>query len=197
MVLCGQGCFGVCGFIDFLPRVMSTGTTAHSLTHPVDEYYIDSIANTEKRRAVATRAHVRYTLVAATRPPTEAMTETEKPCQLCNPTDAVLENDLAYVRYDDNSLSRGHVLVIPRRHVANFFDMTTAEKHAVLALLGSAKHFIDRQHAPDGYNIGANIGQAGGQTRMHVHVHLIPRYQGDVPEPRGGVRCVLAGKCRT
>ena len=106
----------------------------------------------------------------------------------------LLESELAYVRYDNNSLSKGHVLVIPRRHVASFFDMTSDEKAEVLLLLDRAKDRVAREHSPDGYNIGVNVGRAGGQSRMHVHVHLIPRYTGDVPDPRGGVRCVLAGK---
>ena len=105
-----------------------------------------------------------------------------------------MENSLAYVRYDNNSLSQGHVLVIPRRHVASFFDMTKDEQDAVVSLLNQAQRVIHKEHAPDGYNIGVNIGKAGGQTRMHVHVHLIPRYEGDVPNPQGGIRCVLAGK---
>ena len=120
--------------------------------------------------------------------------EQTTPCELCVPKDVVVENELAFVRYDDSSLSKGHVLAIPRRHVANFFDMTAEEKHAIFSLLDQAKAIMDEKHAPDGYNIGANIGKAGGQSRMHVHVHLIPRYQGDVLDPRGGVRCVLAGK---
>jgi diadenosine tetraphosphate (Ap4A) HIT family hydrolase len=114
-------------------------------------------------------------------------------CELCVARDAVAENSLAYVRYDNNSLSRGHVLVIPRRHVAGFFEMTADEQAAVLALLNQAQRLIQEEHAPDGYNIGVNIGKAGGQSRMHVHVHLIPRYAGDVPNPQGGIRCVLAG----
>lgn len=118
------------------------------------------------------------------------------PCELCAPREVILENALAYVRYDSNSLSRGHVLVIPKRHVASFFDMTTEEQAAVLALLNSAERSIQEQHSPDGYNIGVNIGKAGGQSRMHVHVHLIPRYAGDVPDPRGGIRCVLSGSKR-
>lgn len=117
-----------------------------------------------------------------------------KTCELCVPAAVLLANALAYVRYDSNSLSRGHVLVIPRRHVASFFDMTAAEHSAVLALLRDAQKFIQGQHSPDGYNIGVNVGAAGGQSRMHVHVHLIPRYAGDVADPRGGIRCVLAGK---
>jgi diadenosine tetraphosphate (Ap4A) HIT family hydrolase len=115
-------------------------------------------------------------------------------CELCTLNDVVLESDLAYVRYDNHSLSRGHVLVIPQRHVASFFEMTTDEQHAVLSLINEAKRFIDREFSPDGYNIGVNIGKAGGQSRMHVHVHLIPRYLGDVPDPKGGIRAVLARK---
>jgi diadenosine tetraphosphate (Ap4A) HIT family hydrolase len=112
-------------------------------------------------------------------------------CELCQPDMVLLENELAYVRHDNNGLSRGHVLVVPRRHVANFFDMTAAEKSAVMGLLDRAQAMIENEHHPDGYNIGVNIGQAAGQNRMHVHVHLIPRYTGDVADPRGGVRCVL------
>ena len=113
-------------------------------------------------------------------------------CELCTPTDVVTENDLAYVRRDNNSLSRGHVLVVPRRHVADFFAMTAEEQSSIVELLNEAQRKIQREQAPDGYNIGVNIGKAGGQSRMHVHVHLIPRYTGDVPDPAGGIRCVLA-----
>jgi diadenosine tetraphosphate (Ap4A) HIT family hydrolase len=113
-------------------------------------------------------------------------------CELCTPAAAVLENELAYVRFDNNSLSPGHVLVIPKRHVASFFGMTTEEQSAVLGLLNDAQRLIQGDHSPDGYNIGVNIGNAGGQSRMHAHVHLIPRYLGDVADPSGGIRCVLA-----
>jgi diadenosine tetraphosphate (Ap4A) HIT family hydrolase len=112
-------------------------------------------------------------------------------CELCTPDMVLIEDEFAYVRYDNNSLSKGHVLAVPRRHVADFFDMTAAEKAAILSLLDRAKAHIAREHAPGGYNIGVNVGKAGGQTRMHVHVHLIPRYTGDVADPRGGIRCVL------
>ena len=118
-------------------------------------------------------------------------------CELCTPADVVRENALAYVRHDNNSLSRGHVLVVPRRHMASFFEMTPQEQAAVLALLNEAQRAIQAEHGPDGYNIGVNVGKAAGQARMHVHVHLIPRYAGDVPNPRGGIRCVLAEKRET
>ena len=117
-------------------------------------------------------------------------------CELCSRHEVLLENALAYVRGDNNSLSRGHVLIIPKRHVASFFDMTAEEQSAVLALLSEIQKSIQKQHSPDGYNIGVNVGKAGGQSRMHVHMHLIPRYAGDVPDPRGGIRCVLSGSGR-
>jgi diadenosine tetraphosphate (Ap4A) HIT family hydrolase len=112
-------------------------------------------------------------------------------CEFCPVSEALVENALAYVRYDNHSLSRGHVIVIPRRHVAGFFDMTSEEQDAVVALLREAQLRIQKEFSPDGYNIGVNVGGAAGQSRMHVHVHLIPRYIGDVADPRGGIRCVL------
>lgn len=118
------------------------------------------------------------------------------PCELCAPNDVVLQNALAYVRYDNHSLSRGHILVVPKRHVASFFEMLPEEQVAVLQLLGEVQRHIQDKFSPDGYNIGVNVGAAGGQTRMHVHVHLIPRYTGDVPDPSGGIRCVLASTKR-
>ena len=117
-------------------------------------------------------------------------------CELCAPADVVAENALAYARHDSNSLARGHVIVVPKRHVAGFFDMTPEEQSAVLSLLAEAQRIIQSRHHPDGYNIGANVGKAAGQNRMHVHFHLIPRYKGDVADPSGGIRCVLAGKSR-
>jgi diadenosine tetraphosphate (Ap4A) HIT family hydrolase len=112
-------------------------------------------------------------------------------CQLCRPAEVVAQNELAYARADDGALSKGHVIVVPRRHVADFFDLTSGEQAAVLELLCKARESIQAQHGPDGYNIGVNVGKAAGQNRMHVHVHLIPRYAGDVPDPSGGIRCVL------
>ena len=115
-------------------------------------------------------------------------------CELCVPESVLAESELAYVRSESNSLSRGHVVVVPRRHVSDFFEMTTPEQMAVIELLNTARALIQSQHSPDGYNVGVNIGRAAGQSRMHVHVHLIPRYAGDDPNPAGGIRCVLAGK---
>jgi len=111
-------------------------------------------------------------------------------CPFCNPAEEeiVLANDLCYARYDQYPASPGHLLLIPFRHVAGLFDATDAEQAALLALLREAKTFLDGQFHPDGYNIGVNVGTAAGQTVMHLHVHVIPRYAGDVEDPRGGVR---------
>ena len=113
-------------------------------------------------------------------------------CPLCTPEEVLFETPLAYVRPDTSALSRGHVIVVPKRHVEGFFDMSAEEQAAVLELLNRAQRSLQALHKPDGYNIGVNVGQAAGQSRMHVHVHLIPRYAGDVPDPAGGVRRVLA-----
>jgi len=117
-------------------------------------------------------------------------------CELCEPAAVLAENGLAYARLDGKSLAPGHVIVVPRRHVADFFDMTAAEQAAVLELLSAVQRLVEAKHSPDGYNIGVNVGKAAGQSRMHVHVHLIPRYKGDVADPAGGIRCVLR-KLRT
>ena len=113
-------------------------------------------------------------------------------CELCAPQSIVIDNELAYVQIEKNSLSNGHVIVVPRRHVAGFFEMSRSEQVAVLELLDTAHNLLNTQHSPDGYNIGVNVGRAAGQSRMHVHVHLIPRYVGDVADPSGGIRCVLS-----
>ena len=113
-------------------------------------------------------------------------------CELCAPTDLLLENELAYVQFERDSLSLGHVIVVPRRHVADFFQMSAGEQDAVNQLLREAHAYITQRFSPDGFNVGVNIGKAAGQNRMHVHVHLIPRYAGDVADPKGGVRAVMS-----
>ena len=113
-------------------------------------------------------------------------------CELCKPTDLLLENEQAFVQFERDSLSSGHVIVVPRRHVANFFQMSLSEQEAVSQLLREAHAYITQRFSPDGFNVGVNVGKAAGQNRMHVHVHLIPRYAGDVADPKGGVRAVLS-----
>lgn len=117
-------------------------------------------------------------------------------CLFCAiPRDQVLiERPLALATRDSYPVSKGHTLIIPRRHVASFFETTEEERQAMLKLLDEAKAMLDREHKPDGYNVGINNGPAAGQTVMHVHVHLIPRYAGDRPDPRGGVRWIFPEK---
>ena len=117
-------------------------------------------------------------------------------CPFCRPApgEVVLENNLCYARYDRFPASPGHLLIIPFRHVASFFDATEGEQTALLDLVREAKAFLDEELHPDGYNIGVNVGTAAGQTVMHLHVHVIPRYAGDVEDPRGGVRGAIPGK---
>jgi diadenosine tetraphosphate (Ap4A) HIT family hydrolase len=106
----------------------------------------------------------------------------------------LIERPLALAARDSYPVSKGHTLIIPRRHVASFFETTEEERLAMMKLLDEARTLLDREHRPDGYNIGVNSGAAAGQTVMHVHMHLIPRYAGDRPDPRGGVRWVLPEK---
>ena len=117
-------------------------------------------------------------------------------CPFCNPSadEIVAKNDLCYARWDRYPVSKGHLLVIPFRHIPDFFLMTPEERVAVLALVTECKEVIEENFSPAGYNIGFNVGVAAGQTVMHCHCHVIPRYVGDVPEPRGGVRGVVPGK---
>ena len=103
-------------------------------------------------------------------------------------------NALAICTRDAYPVSPGHTLVMPRRHVGSFFDATSEERSAMLALLDSAKRQLDSEFSPASFNIGINDGMAAGQTIPHLHMHLIPRYAGDVPDPRGGVRWLIPGK---
>ena len=93
-------------------------------------------------------------------------------------------------------VSPGHTLVIPRRHIGSFFELSDAERTCMVELLAQAKAELDLSFQPDGFNIGINDGAAAGQTVQHLHLHLIPRYLGDVPDPRGGVRWVMPGKAK-
>lgn len=106
----------------------------------------------------------------------------------------ILENDLAFARFDGFPVNEGHILILTKRHIKDFFLTTQEEKNAIFELMDKAKKIIDKKYNPSGYNIGINCGISAGQTVMHVHVHLIPRYNGDVENPRGGIRGVIPKK---
>jgi diadenosine tetraphosphate (Ap4A) HIT family hydrolase len=117
-------------------------------------------------------------------------------CPFCTlaPERVLIANDLGIVFRDAFPVSPGHILVIPRRHVGSFFELTLEERDAILVLLEQAKEGVDAEFHPDAYNIGINDGTAAGQTVPHLHIHLIPRYKGDQPDPRGGVRWIFPDK---
>jgi diadenosine tetraphosphate (Ap4A) HIT family hydrolase len=117
-------------------------------------------------------------------------------CDRISGGDVVAANDLAIAFPDSFPLSDGHCLIVPRRHEADFLALTPAEQAAVWALLPTVVAHIAVNGRPDGYNIGINVGEAGGQTIAHAHLHVIPRRRGDVPDPRGGVRWVIPSNAR-
>lgn len=115
-------------------------------------------------------------------------------CPFCGVTDVLMENGLAVAIRDRYPASPGHLLILPRRHVADWFDLTADERLAMLALADRARVWLADEYRPDGYNLGVNVGATAGQTVFHAHLHLIPRYRGDVATPRGGVRGVIPAK---
>jgi diadenosine tetraphosphate (Ap4A) HIT family hydrolase len=117
-------------------------------------------------------------------------------CPFCTLPEAriVKSNDHALFIHDGYPISEGHSLIISKRHVGSFFQITDNERSSLLELLDYAKSVLDMKFKPDGYNIGINDGHSAGQTVSHLHIHLIPRYTGDRTDPRGGVRWVIPEK---
>jgi diadenosine tetraphosphate (Ap4A) HIT family hydrolase len=117
-------------------------------------------------------------------------------CPFCASVDGekILASELCFARWDKYPVTEGHLLVIPNRHVADYFLATEEERTALWAMVDEAKKLLDGRFKPDGYNVGINIGTTAGQTVMHCHIHLIPRRSGDTINPRGGVRAVITGK---
>lgn len=120
----------------------------------------------------------------------------EQHCPFCAESGERRFYDGTYVYgiWDLHPASPGHALLIPKRHVASWFDASPEEKAELVTAIDQARAAIEETRSPDGYNIGMNIGAAAGQTVFHLHLHVIPRYSGDVSNPRGGVRHVLSGK---
>ncbi len=118
------------------------------------------------------------------------------PCPFCSPASArlILQTGQFMVLWDGYPVSPGHALVVPRRHIATWFDATREEQVALLEGVDRAREEILRRYTPDGFNIGINVDSAAGQTVFHLHIHVIPRYAGDLPDPRGGVRNVIPSK---
>ena len=103
----------------------------------------------------------------------------------------IAENELAVAFYDNFPVSKRHTLIIPKRHVETYFDLNEEEMKAIFNLSQEVKKILTKLHKPDGYNVGFNVGVDGGQSVMHCHMHVIPRYHGDALNPRGGIRKVV------
>jgi len=120
----------------------------------------------------------------------------ESTCPFCqlDPTHIITSNNYAFAILDGFPISPGHALIIPKRHIASLFEATRQEREALFDLLEMVKIELQEKFNPNGFNIGINDGAAAGQTVMHLHIHLIPRYAGDQPDPRGGVRWIFPDK---
>lgn len=130
-----------------------------------------------------------------------SMIESEnKICIFCQIAKGELKADIVekfahcYVMRDKYPVSKGHLLIIPYIHTENWFTAAQEIREEIMQVLEKMKDRLDTEYEPDGYNIGANCGAVAGQTVMHLHMHLIPRYKGDMDDPRGGVRGVIPSK---
>ena len=114
-------------------------------------------------------------------------------CIFCNlhSDDIFLSEEFCYAWWDGHPVNKGHALIIPSRHFANYFEATPEERQALWDLVETVKGLITEKHKPDGFNLGINIGTAAGQSVLHLHIHVIPRYEGDMANPKGGVRGVI------
>ena len=125
------------------------------------------------------------------------MKDPNNPCLFCNlkKTGVAHENDLAYASYDTYPVSHNHCLIIPKRHVIDYFELTNEELIACNDLIKIVKQqVINKDESIRAFNIGTNAGKIAGQSIMHCHIHLIPRREGDVDNPQGGVRSVIPKK---
>ena len=119
-------------------------------------------------------------------------------CPFCDPQPENLWFEVEHGRVirDGFPISKGHTLVVPRVHIPSFHDLTPDVQSALWELVGGVRNRLKEMYQPDAFNIGLNDGEAAGQTVMHAHIHVIPRWKGDVPDPRGGVRWIIPEKAR-
>ena len=121
----------------------------------------------------------------------------DEPCRFCQSKPSrrlLVEGKYGFAAYDRHPASEGHFLVIPYRHFANYFDINDEEREELWRLAAEGKKIVDERFQPDGYNVGINVGKWAGQSIPHLHIHVIPRYRGDVENPKGGVRGVIPHK---
>lgn len=121
----------------------------------------------------------------------------EEDCPFCTigeHVEVLFKADTAMAILDSFPISPGHTLVIPKRHIPDYFDLTVEEQNELWQLVNRCKVILQDRFHPDGFNIGINVGEMAGQSIFHVHIHLIPRYKGDMKNPKGGVRHIIPGK---
>jgi diadenosine tetraphosphate (Ap4A) HIT family hydrolase len=122
---------------------------------------------------------------------------TKKNCLFCDfQGNSIFENEFIIAIFDAYPVSPGHSLIITKRHIQSFFQISDIEIIYLKLGINETKGQLDNQFRPDGYNIGTNDGEAAGQTIEHLHIHLIPRYKGDSPDPRGGIRRIFPDKAK-
>ncbi len=115
-------------------------------------------------------------------------------CILESNRDIIIENENAFAIFDKFTVSNGHLLIIPKLHFSSYFELDSEIQSACWDLVNQGKQLLEKKYSPEGFNIGVNINESAGQTVPHVHIHLIPRYSGDVSNPKGGVRGVIPSK---
>ncbi|MER3493154.1 MAG: HIT family protein [Mastigocladus sp. ERB_26_2] len=118
-------------------------------------------------------------------------------CLFCNPNkylNLLTESATAYAMFDGYPVSKGHVLVIPKRHVSNYFELPFKEQSACWLMVNKVQELLTQEFAPDGFNVGMNINRDAGQNMMHASIHIIPRYKGDTVGAKGGIRNVIPKK---
>lgn len=115
-------------------------------------------------------------------------------CNLAKEVELITETASSVAFLDSFPVNIGHTLIVPKRHVANYFDLTIREQRALWLVANRCKIIIQKRFNPDGFNVGINVGESAGQSIFHTHIHLIPRYTGDVENPRGGIRGVIPNK---
>jgi diadenosine tetraphosphate (Ap4A) HIT family hydrolase len=123
--------------------------------------------------------------------------KSSNPCIFCNPHRNIkflTESATAYAMFDGYPVSKGHILIVPKRHVANYFDLPLKEQSACWLMANKVQEILTKEFQPDGFNVGMNIDRAAGQKMMHANIHIIPRYRGDAVGSLGGMRAVIPNK---
>ena len=117
-----------------------------------------------------------------------------KDCPFCNLNNIEHSTEFFNIIYDKYPVSKGHILVISKRHVASYFDLSNDEKYELVEIIDTLQRYLSDTYSPNGFNVGFNDGKCAGQTVQHFHLHIIPRYEGDMENPQGGVRGVIPNK---